>query len=137
MAYSIARSGNEEVATDRSRQFFQSHRVLKSEWNKRGSGFEQRDYALQNAAWHVTDLLAEMRQGGDRHEGFNDVMTSLRPGPEVKVDIGTPEVAAEEVKTAAKAFGASLLSASLHSIRGGITSRSLPERSAKRGKTRY
>ena len=78
------------VSNARSKVFFQSHRVLKNEWNKRGSGFSQQDYALRNAAWHVTDLLAEWRQSDDRHEGFSDVMTSLRPGPEEKLPIGMP-----------------------------------------------
>ena len=98
-----------EVQTKRSTTFFQSHRVLKNEWNKRGSGFGQRDYALRNAAWHVTDLLAEQRQNEDRHEGFSDVLTSLRPGPEEKLPIGDPEEAAVDMKIVAKAFGASVV----------------------------
>jgi len=97
------------VQSARSKTFFQSHRVLKNEWNKRGSGFGQRDYALRNAAWHVTDLLAEQREKEDRHEGFSDVLTSLRPGPEEKLPIGNPDEAAADIKIVAKAFGASVV----------------------------
>ena len=42
-------------------------------------------------------------------EGFNDVMTALREGPEEKFDVGDEQEASDDVKAVAKAFGASLV----------------------------
>ena len=47
-----------QIATDQARDFFRSHREPLKKW-RNASGFEQRDYAIRNAAWHVADVFAE------------------------------------------------------------------------------
>ena len=61
-----------EVRTHRSDMFYETYRTPKLTWRS-VDGFTQRDYALRNASWHVTDIFAELRGDDDRREGF--------PGP--------------------------------------------------------
>jgi reductive dehalogenase len=72
-------------------------------------GFTQRDYALRNAAWHVTDIFAELKEDGDRREGFLDEYTVLREGPDQKIEVESPEAMATEIKHVARTFGADLV----------------------------
>jgi hypothetical protein len=50
-----------------------------------------------------------MRAREGRHEGFNDVLTSLREGASTRLDVGDPRQAASGIKVAAKVFGASVV----------------------------
>ena len=58
-----------QIATDQAREFFRSHREPLKKW-RNASGFEQRDYAIRNAAWHVADVFAEMRDADDLRAWF-------------------------------------------------------------------
>ena len=78
-----------EIATDGAREFFRSHREPLKKW-RNASGFEQRDYAIRNAAWHVADVFAEMRDADDLRDGFLSPLSQLRPGPEEGFDLGSP-----------------------------------------------
>ena len=59
-------------------------------------GFRRRDYALRNAAWHVTDIFAELREDEDRRDGFLDPLSILRDASDEKADVGTPQEAATD-----------------------------------------
>ena len=96
------------VKSGRSGLFYQSYRTPLKEW-KKVDGFTQRDYALRNAAWQVTDIFAELKEDEDRREGFLDEYTVLRDGPDEKVDIESPEAMAAEIKRVARTFGADLV----------------------------
>jgi len=96
------------VKSGRSGLFYQSYRTPLKEW-KKVEGFTQRDYALRNAAWQVTDLFAELKEDEDRREGFLDAYTVLRDGPDEKVEIESPEAMAAEIKHVARTFGADLV----------------------------
>jgi ferredoxin len=73
---------------------------------RKAEGFTQRDYALRNAAWHVSDLFIEARRDADRREGFSDPYTEqLAPAAE-RVAFDSPGEAAREIKRVAPAFGA-------------------------------
>jgi reductive dehalogenase len=94
----------------RTEQLWDSYaKPLEAQWNRRGSGFSQRDFALRNAAWWVADLFAERKENEDRREGFLDPYSQLRPGPEERLDLGTPEQAQKHVKRAAEALGAHMV----------------------------
>lgn len=93
------------VRSAKTDRFYKSHGDLSA--GVRGAdGFTQRDYALRNAAWHVSDLFTEARRDDDRREGFSDPYTQLRPPAAVRVPFDSPEAAAREVKRVARAFGA-------------------------------
>lgn len=96
------------VKSGRSGLFYQSYRTPLIEW-KTAEGFTQRDYALRNAAWHVTDIFAELKQDQDRREGFLDEYSVLREGPDRKVEVASPEAMAAEIKHVARTFGADLV----------------------------
>lgn len=86
-------------------RFYRTYREALRDWRS-ADGFRQQDYALRNAAWHVSDLFTEAREADDRREGFSDAFTQNRdPAPE-RVGIGTPAQAAAEVKRVARLFGA-------------------------------
>ena len=97
-----------EVRSDRSDMFYETYRTPKMKWRD-VDGFRQRDYALRNASWHVTDIFAELRQEGDRREGFLDPYTVLREGPGVRQAVASPEEGAREIKHVARTFGADLV----------------------------
>jgi len=96
------------VKSGRSGLFYQSYRTPLKEW-KKVEGFTQRDYALRNAAWQVTDIFAELKEDEDRREGFLDEYTVLRDGPDEKIEIDSPEDMATEIKHVARTFGADLV----------------------------
>ena len=96
------------VKSGRSGLFYLSYRTPRKEW-KRVEGFTQRDYAIRNAAWHVTDVFAELKEDEDRREGFLDEYTVLREGPGEKMPVDSPEAMADEVKHVGKTFGADLI----------------------------
>lgn len=97
-----------EIATDGAREFFRSHREPLKKW-RNASGFEQRDYAIRNAAWHVADVFSEMRDADDLRDGFLSPLSQLRQGPDEAFDLGTPEQASKTIKQVSKLFGADLV----------------------------
>ena len=96
-----------KVRSKKTERFFESYRRPLKQWRK-VDGYHQRDFALRNAAWHVADYFAERLddEAGGRREGFLDFLTAQRGGAEERMDVGSPEEMAEEVKQAAKLFGA-------------------------------
>ena len=76
---------------------------------KKADGFTQKDYALRNAAWHVSDILTEINVDQDRREGFSDAFSIQTPVAENKIHLGTKDEASKEIKKVSKAFGAGLV----------------------------
>ncbi len=96
------------VRSERSDMFYETYRTPKLKW-RRVDGFTQRDYALRNASWHVTDVFAEMRERADRREGFLDPYTVVRDGPGSALPVESPEDMARQIKHAARTLGADLV----------------------------
>jgi hypothetical protein len=107
------------IKSKRTQQFWQGFAPFSlggEPWKGRqpNSGFGQADYALRNAAWHVMDTLAELKEHEDRREGFLDPFTILNDGPPPAgtdgggdaVNFGTPSEASGLVKQVAELFGA-------------------------------
>ena len=99
---------DERIRTRKSELFYETYREPLKTWRK-VDGFTQKDYALRNAAWHVSDLFTELKQDQDRREGFSDEFTLYRDVAEEQMDLGTPTQAAAEIKRVGKAFGADLI----------------------------
>ena len=96
---------DDRIRNRKTELFYATYRDPLQTWRK-ADGFTQKDYALRNAAWHVSDLFTEMKQDEDRREGFSDVFTLQRDAVGEKIDPGTPEETAAEIKRVARAFGA-------------------------------
>jgi reductive dehalogenase len=95
------------VRTEKTERFYATHSRPLS--NLRNTvGFTQKDYSLRNAAWHISDILADVHTGEGRREGFTDVFTLQVDAATQKSDIGTPKQAAEMIKSIARLFGADI-----------------------------
>ena len=89
-------------------RFYESYRRPLREW-RHVDGYEQKDFALRNAGWHMADFFAERLESEDRREGFLDYLTAHRDGASERLEVDDPEAMAREVKKAAKLFGADLV----------------------------
>ena len=96
------------IRSPKSELFYATHREPLKSWRPT-DGFTQKDYALRNAAWHVSDLFTDLKQDADRREGFNDEFTLTRGVAAERMDLGTPVETAAEIKRVAKGFGADLV----------------------------
>ncbi len=96
------------IRSKRSELFYRTYREPLTTW-KRSEGYTQKDYALRNAAWHVSDIFTELKEDQDRREGFSDEFTLYRDVASEQMDLGTPKEAAREIKRVALEFGADLV----------------------------
>ncbi len=99
---------DDRVRTSRSERFYKTYRETLDRWRK-ADGFTQRDYALRNASWHVSDLFTEYKEDEDRREGFTDAFTLQRAVASERVEFESSEEAAREIKRVARGFGADLV----------------------------
>jgi reductive dehalogenase len=99
---------DERIQSEKARLFYTTYREPLKTFRK-ADGFTQKDYALRNASWHVSDLFTELKEDEDRREGFNDEFSLYRGVAPEKIDLGTPEEAAAEIKHVATTFGADLV----------------------------
>ena len=68
------------VQSDKAKAFFNGYFMPEAR-SRRTDGFNQRDYALRNATWHVTNVLRDIRrQDTGRKEGFFDYFSSHEAG---------------------------------------------------------
>ncbi len=96
------------VRNRKSELFYETYREPLKTW-RQVDGFTQKDYALRNATWHVSDIFTELKQDQDRREGFSDEFTLYRDVAKERMNLGSPEAAATEIKRVGKAFGADLV----------------------------
>lgn len=99
---------DERIRSAKSKLFYATYREPLKSWRK-AEGFTQKDYALRNAAWHVSDIFTELKEDQDRREGFSDEFTLYRDVAPTQTEMGTPTEAAAEIKRVAKSFGADLV----------------------------
>jgi len=96
---------DDEVRSDRSRQFFESYFTDLAQFRK-VEGFQHRDYALRNAAWYIADFTADLLElSDDRKEGFLDTYTMFREGATRKIE-GTASENTAALKRAGRFLGA-------------------------------
>ena len=100
--------GDPEIRTEKSNLFYETYRTPLMRWRK-AEGFTQKDYAIRNASWHVTDIFAELKEDENRREGFLDEYTVLRDGPEEQVPVESPQAMSAEIKHVGQVFGADLI----------------------------
>ena len=99
---------DEKIRSEKALRFYKTYREPLKIWRK-ADGFTQKDYALRNAAWHVSDLFTEMKEDEDRREGFSDAFTLQRGEASERIEFESDARAAADIKRVAKGFGADLV----------------------------
>jgi len=100
---------DEEIKSKKATVFFSGHYMPEARARK-ADGFGQKDYALRNATWHVTNVLRDLRrESDDRKEGFFDTFTAQDDGWPEPYDFSSPEEATANLRRAAVSMGAGLL----------------------------
>ncbi len=94
------------VRSPRSDAFFASYRM--EAIPRRGDGFTQRDFALRNASWLMSDLISNRRNEEGKREGFQAPIENDTPVAPDRVEVDDPAAMSREIKRIAKFFGADL-----------------------------
>lgn len=97
---------DDTVRTTQTDGFFASYRM--EAIPRRGDGFSQRDFALRNAAWLISDVITDRRAAEGLREGFQAPIQADTPVAPEQVSVEDPGAMANEVKRIAKFFGADL-----------------------------
>ncbi len=94
------------VRTEKTDRFFASYRIEAAP--RRGDGFQQRDFALRNAAWLVSDILSSRSADEGLREGFQAPIRSDTEVAPDQVPVEDPSRMSDEIKRIARFFGADL-----------------------------
>ena len=98
---------DDTVKSADSDAFFQSYRVAPAA--RKGFGFGQKDFALRNASWIISDLISN--RGGEMglREGFQSAIQDDTPVAGDRIEISDPVAETNEIKRIARLFGADLV----------------------------
>ena len=94
------------VQTQKTDSFFASYRMQAIP--RRGDGFSQKDFALRNASWLISDIMADRFSSDGRREGFQAPLSNDTPIADQKVKFKSPAQASSDIKKVASFFGADL-----------------------------
>lgn len=94
------------VRNKRSDSFFASYRMKAS--YRKGDGFHQKDFALRNASWLISDIISERSAHEGKREGFQAPISYDTPLADTAVEVDDPAAMSKEIKRIAKFFGADL-----------------------------
>ena len=94
------------VRTKESDGFFASYRMEATP--RRGDGFTQRDFALRNASWLISDVMTDRHADQGRREGFQASISYDTPVAPMQVAVDDPAKMSAEIKRVATFFGADL-----------------------------
>lgn len=110
------------IRNEKTEAFYRGHsEPVKT--HRQTQGFHQKDYALRNAAWHLSDVLTGLGGTKGRREGFTDVYTLQRQVSPRQAELGGPREAARQIKKAARALGAALVGITHYDARWQYRSR--------------
>lgn len=94
------------VKSSRTDAFFASYRMEAAP--RRGDGFTQRDFALRNASWLISDIITNRHADQGEREGFQAPIRDDTPVAPEAIAVEDPSAMAAEVKRIAKFFGADI-----------------------------
>lgn len=97
---------DDTVKTKQTDGFFASYRMQATP--RRGDGFSQRDFALRNASWLISDVMTDRHADQGRREGFQAPISYDTPVAPTQVTIDDTAAMSNEIKRVAKFFGADL-----------------------------
>ena len=94
------------VRTDKTDAFFGSYRM--EAIPRRGDGFTQKDFALRNASWLISDIMTDRHANKGRREGFQAPISNDTSVANEKVEYQNPSDASAEIKKISQFFGSDL-----------------------------
>ncbi|TMM55110.1 reductive dehalogenase [Sulfitobacter sabulilitoris] len=94
------------VRTAQTDAFFASYRMEAAP--RRGEGFTQRDFALRNASWLMSDIITDRHAAQGRREGFQAAISDDTPVAPRQITVDDPAAMRAEIKRVAAFFGADL-----------------------------
>lgn len=97
---------DETVRNKHTDAFFDSYRMEATP--RRGEGFTQKDFALRNASWLISDVMTDRHAAEGRREGFQAPISYDTPVAPEQLAVDDPTAMAHEIKRIAKFFGADL-----------------------------
>lgn len=97
---------DDSVKSKHTDKFFASYRMEAAP--RRGEGFGQRDFALRNAAWLISDVVSNRKAAEGLREGFQAPIQPDTPVAADALPINDTAQMSDEVKRIAKFFGADL-----------------------------
>ncbi len=97
---------DDRVKSKHTEKFFASYRMEAAP--RRGDGFSQRDFALRNAAWLVSDIVSNRGAATGMREGFQAPIQPDTPVAPDAIEVDDPTKMAAEIKRVATFFGADL-----------------------------
>ena len=97
---------DEDVRSKKAAAFFASYRM--EAIPRRGAGFSQKDFALRNASWLISDIFSNRKQDEGIREGFQAPISEDTPVAAEKIPVDDAAAMALEIKRIAKFFGADL-----------------------------
>jgi epoxyqueuosine reductase len=98
---------DDSVRSEKTQRFFETFSKQLEDF-RNTPGFSQKDYALRNASWHVTNIFADLKSDEDRREGYLNEYTVHRKSSDTKYPVDDPESMSNEIKQVASLFGADL-----------------------------
>lgn len=98
---------DEQVRSKDSDAFFGSYRTEAAP--RRGEGFTQKDFALRNASWIISDIISNRGNDQGMREGFQSAIQNDTPVCPDQVPVDDPVAQSVEIKSVAKLFGADLV----------------------------
>lgn len=97
---------DDRVKSKHTQKFFASYRMEATP--RRGDGFTQKDFALRNAAWLISDVMTNRFADQGRREGFQAPISNDTPVAPMQAEVDDPARMSAEVKRIAAFFGADL-----------------------------
>ena len=98
---------DERVRSPDTDAFFASYRIEAAP--RSGEGFSQKDFALRNAAWLLSDIISSRSEPDGEREGFQAPIRYDTPVCPDKFEITDRSTFTEELKAIARLFGADLV----------------------------
>jgi len=98
---------DESIKSQDADDFFNSYRMEFAP--RQGVGFSQKDFALRNATWSISDIISNRSNAAGMREGFQAPINYDTPVAKDKVEIEDPVTESVEIKRLAKLFGADLV----------------------------
>lgn len=97
---------DDRIRSPKTDAFFASYRMESAP--RRGAGFTQRDFALRNASWLISDVVANRSADTGRREGFQAPIHPDTPIAPDQVPVDDIDKMSHEIKRIAKFFGADI-----------------------------
>ena len=79
---------DDDISRPEMIEFFESYRAVPV--FRRGDGFTQKDFALRNAAWAVSDEFSSRSESEGIREGFNALLQPTVEPATTRVDVDDP-----------------------------------------------